>query len=184
MSATANRRIVLALVVLTLAPIAARARNVALVIGNDRYSNVPSLHTAVADANAIGDALERLGFVVRRVTDAGQRVMSGALAAFDADLQPGDQAFVFYAGHGVEISGINYLLPTDVPQAQIQRAELVRDASFAVPQIIESIRQRGPRVAILVLDACRDNPFATAGTRAAAQLGGLARVDARKAYSS
>src|SRR4051794_17144123 len=178
MSTTAKRRMVLALVVLTLAPFAGRARNVALVVGNDRYPNVPSLHTAVADANAMGDALERLGFVVRRVTDAGQRVMSGALAAFDADLKPGDQAFLFYAGHGVEISGINYLLPTDVPQAQIQRPELVRDASFAVPQIIDSIRQRGPRVTILVLDACRDNPFATAGSRAAAQLGGLARVDA------
>ena len=171
-------RIVLTVAVLAFTATLAEARNVALVIGNDHYANVPSLHTAVADANAIGDTLERLGFVVRRVTDAGQRAMSGAFAAFDADLQPGDEAFVFYAGHGIEISGINYLLPADVPQAQVQRSELVRDASFAVPQIIDSIRQRGPRVTILVLDACRDNPFATAGSRAAAQLGGLARVDA------
>src|SRR3954454_11254691 len=178
MSTTVKCRIVLTVAVLAFTATLAEARNVALVIGNDHYANVPSLHTAVADANAIGDTLERLGFVVRRVTDAGQRAMSGAFAAFDADLQPGDQAFVFYAGHGVEISGINYLLPTDVPQAQIQRPEPVRDASFAVPQIIDSIRQRGPRVTILVLDACRDNPFATAGSRAAAQLGGLARVDA------
>jgi len=156
----------------------AQARSLALVIGNDNYVNVTALKTAVGDAQAVGDQLEKMGFVVRRALNVDQRSMSRALSAFEAELQPGDRAMFFYSGHGFEISGANYLLPTDVPSAQTNQADLVRDAAFPVERVIDSIRQRGARVTILVLDACRDNPFAPPGTRAAATTGGLARVDA------
>ncbi len=156
---------------------AAQARSLALVIGNDGYANVTALKTAVSDARAVGDQLERMGFIVRRALNVDQRAMSRALAAFDAELQPGDRAFFFYAGHGFEISGANYLLPTDVPAAHINEVDLVRDASFSVERVIDNIRERGARVTILVLDACRDNPFA-GRARAGATPGGLARVDA------
>jgi uncharacterized caspase-like protein len=156
----------------------AQARSVALVIGNDSYTNVQALKTAVGDARAVGDQLEKIGFVVRRAFNVDQRAMSRALAAFGAELQPGDRALFFYAGHGFEISGANYLLPTDVPAAQANQVGLVRDASFAVERVIDDIRERGVRTTVLVLDACRDNPFATGSTRGSAAQRGLARVDA------
>jgi hypothetical protein len=156
----------------------ALARNVALVIGNDTYANVTPLQKAVSDAHAIGDQLEKLGFVVRRVDNVDQRTMSRALVAFDADIQPGDRALFFYAGHGFEIGGTNYLLPTDVPAAESNQQDLIRDAAFPVERIIDGIRQRGAGVAVLVLDACRNNPFAGDTSRSAALTRGLARVDA------
>ncbi len=156
----------------------ARARDLALVIGNNGYDNVPKLRTATADAASVGERLDRLGFVVRRALDVDQRAMSRALSAFEADLKPGDRAFFFFAGHGMEIGGANYLLPTDVPAALGTQSTLVRDAAVPVSRIIDDIGARGPTVTILVLDACRDNPFARPGSRSAAISGGLARVDA------
>jgi len=174
------RRLSVALAFLCLAASldAAEARSVALVVGNDTYANVPALQKAVNDSRAIGDALEQLGFVVRRVANVDQRGMSRALVAFDSDLGPGDRALFFFAGHGFEIGGTNYLLPTDVPAAEANQLDLIRDASFPVDRIIDGIRQRGASVAVLVLDACRDNPFAGAGTRGLPATRGLARVDA------
>jgi hypothetical protein len=159
-------------------PAFAEARSLALVVGNDAYANVAPLHTAVADARAVGDQLEKIGFVVRRAENADRDATSRALAAFDASLQPGDRALFFFSGHGFEISGANYLLPIDVPAVQANQGERVRDAAFAVERVIEGVRARGASVTVLVLDACRDNPFAPAGARAAARAGGLARVDA------
>jgi hypothetical protein len=156
----------------------ALARSLALVVGNDDYANVVTLKTAVGDAQAVGDALEKLGFIVRRASNVDRSEMSRALAAFEASLRPGDRAFFFYSGHGFEISGANYLLPVDVPAARADQLTIVRDAAIPVEGIIDDIRARGARVAILVLDACRDNPFAAPGARGAATSGGLARVDA------
>jgi uncharacterized caspase-like protein len=155
----------------------AQARSLALVIGNDSYANVTALKTAVGDARAVGDQLESMGFVVRRSLNVDQRAMSRAMAAFDAEVQPGDRALFFFSGHGFEISGANYLLPIDVPSAQANQLDLVRDAAFSVERVIDGIRQRGARVTVLVLDACRDNPFA-GRSRTGAASGGLARVDA------
>ncbi|MGA2794789.1 MAG: caspase family protein [Roseiarcus sp.] len=155
----------------------AQARSLALVIGNDSYANVTALKTAVGDARAVGDQLESMGFVVRRSLNVDQRAMSRALAAFDAELQPGDRALFFFSGHGFEISGANYLLPTDVPSAQVNQLDIVRDSAFSVERVIDGIRERGARVTVLVLDACRDNPFA-GRARTGGASGGLARIDA------
>lgn len=161
------------------APVAhAEARSLALVIGNDSYANVPWLKKAVNDARAVAAQLESLGFVVREAENLDQRAMSRALVAFAQDLQPGDRAFFFYAGHGFEIGGMNYLLPVDVPAVQSNEQDIIRDAAFPVDRILEGIRERGASVAVLVLDACRDNPFAAAGTRSLPGTRGLARVDA------
>jgi hypothetical protein len=155
----------------------AQARSLALVIGNDAYANVTALRTAVGDARAVGDQLEKMGFIVRRALNVDQRAMSRALAAFDAELQPGDRALFFFSGHGFEISGANYLLPIDVPSAQANQVGIVRDAAFSVENVIDGVRKSGARLTVLVLDACRDNPFAAAG-RTGGQSGGLARIDA------
>jgi len=149
-------------------------KRVALVVGNNGYENVPRLETAINDARALGETLKKLGFKVFVGENQSQRSMSEALLAFDRAVEFGDTALFFFAGHGFEIHGQNYLLPTDVPAAREGQEELVRDASFAVERIVDRLQVRGARIAILVLDACRNNPFERSGTRAIGGTSGLA----------
>ena len=169
------------LALLALAALAAPApaeKRVALVVGNDLYRNVPALERASGDARTLGETLERLGFQVTRAENLTQRGMSETLLAFDRQIDPGDAAFFFFAGHGFEIRGLNYLLPVDVPAATEGQEELIRDASFAVDRIVERIQARGARTSILVLDACRNNPFERPGKRGVGGSAGLAAMPA------
>ena len=149
-------------------------KRVALVIGNNDYRNVPKLQKAVNDARTMGDTLKQLGFSVMVAENQTRQAFSETLLAFDKAVAPGDTAFFFYAGHGFEIAGQNFLLPTDVPAASEGQEELVRDASVLADRIIERLQNKKVRTAILVFDACRNNPFERAGTRAVAGGGGLA----------
>src|SRR6201994_589136 len=161
----------------SLAAVAAPAhaeKRVALVIGNNDYRNVPKLQKAVNDARTMGDTLKQLGFNVMVAENLNRQQFSQALLAFDNAINAGDTAFFFYAGHGFEIAGQNYLLPTDVPAATEGQEELVRDASILADRIVERLQNKGARTSILVFDACRNNPFERAGTRAVAGAGGLA----------
>ena len=150
------------------------AKRVALVIGNDDYRHVPKLQKAVNDARTMGDTLRALGFQVMVAENQSRAAFSQSLLAFDNVIEPGDTAFFFYAGHGFEIAGQNFLLPTDVPAATEGQEELVRDASIMADRIVDRLQNRGARTAILVLDACRNNPFDRRGVRALAGRGGLA----------
>ncbi len=149
-------------------------KRVALVIGNNDYKNVPKLQKAVNDARTMGETLKQLGFSVMVAENQSRQAFSETLLAFDKAVEPGDTAFFFYAGHGFEIAGQNFLLPTDVPAATEGQEELVRDASILADRIIERLQNKKARTAILVFDACRNNPFERAGTRAVAGGGGLA----------
>ena len=149
-------------------------KRVALVIGNNDYKNVPKLQKAVNDARTMGDTLRQLGFTVMVAENQTRQAFSQSLLAFDKAVDKGDTAFFFYAGHGFEIAGQNFLLPTDVPAATEGQEELVRDASILADRIIERLQNKGARTAILVFDACRNNPFERSGTRAVAGSGGLA----------
>jgi Caspase domain len=149
-------------------------KRVALVIGNDAYQNVPALRKAVNDSRTIGDTLKQIGFTVISAQNLTRTAMSEKLLELDRMVEPGDIAFFFFAGHGFEVRGENYLLPTDVPSATEEQEELVRDASFAAQRVIDRLQAKGARTAILVLDACRDNPFERPGTRAITGSGGLA----------
>jgi uncharacterized caspase-like protein len=149
-------------------------KRVALVIGNNDYRNVPKLQKAVNDARTMGDALKQLGFAVMVAENQNRQQFSQTLLAFDNAVGPGDTAFFFYAGHGFEIAGQNYLLPTDVPAATEGQEELVRDASVLADRIVERLQNKRVRTSILVFDACRNNPFERSGTRAVAGGGGLA----------
>src|ERR1700761_1018161 len=150
------------------------AKRVALVIGNNDYKNVPKLQKAVNDARTMGETLKQLGFTVMVAENQNRQAFSETLLAFDQAVEAGDTAFFFYAGHGFEIAGQNFLLPTDVPAATEGQEELVRDASVLADRIIERLQNRKVRTAILVFDACRNNPFERAGTRGIAGGGGLA----------
>jgi len=169
---------VLAFLVLLLAAAgsAAAQQRLALVIGNDVYANLgpdEQLQKAVNDANAVGDALERIGFEVIRGANLGRAEMLEKLEALAARLAPEDTAFVFFAGHGVAIDGANYLLPSDVPAGGSER--LIRQAAIAEAAVIEALREQSVKVGVVVLDACRDNPFKGAGTRSVGATRGLAR---------
>ena len=159
---------------LALAAPAHAEKRVALVIGNNDYKNVPKLQKAVNDARTMGDTLKQLGFSVMVAENQNRQAFSETLLAFDKAVEPGDTAFFFYAGHGFEIAGQNFLLPTDVPAASEGQEELVRDASVLADRIIERLQNKKARTAILVFDACRNNPFERSGTRAVAGGGGLA----------
>jgi uncharacterized caspase-like protein len=147
---------------LALAQPAHAEKRVALLIGNNDYKNVPKLQKAVNDARTMGETLKQLGFSVMVAENQTRQAFSETLLAFDN------------AGHGFEIAGQNFLLPTDVPAASEGQEELVRDASVLADRVIERLQNKKVRTAILVFDACRNNPFERAGTRAVAGGGGLA----------
>jgi hypothetical protein len=150
----------------------------ALVVGIDGYRNVPQLARAVADARAMSAALQSLGFKTRLVENPDRTAMSVALAGFEESIEKGDTAFVFFAGHGIEIAGQNVLLPSDVPDPGRASAGILRDAGFNTATLIERITARGARSAFFVFDACRDNPYAQSGnTRAVGSARGLAKTE-------
>ncbi len=162
-----------------LAPVAAAAdQRVALVIGNDRYQNVPMLQKAGNDARAIGARLSALGFDVVTATDAPRREMNRALQDFANRVRPGDVAMFYYAGHAIEIDGENYLLPVDIPDAEPGQEGFVRSEAIGLDRILRQVRGTGARLTIAVLDACRDNPFAADTGRSVGATRGLGRIAA------
>ncbi len=151
-------------------------KRVALVIGNNDYRNVPPLRKAVNDARTMSDALKQLGFNVLFAENQTRKAFSETMLAFDKVLEPGDTAFVFFAGHGFEVNGQNYLLPTDIAAVTEGQEELIRDGAFAAERLISRVQARGARTSIFVFDACRNNPFEATGTRAIGGSGGLAAM--------
>jgi tetratricopeptide (TPR) repeat protein len=149
------------------------SRRVALVVGNDDYENLPDLKKAVNDAHAVGAALTKLGFDVLTVENASRRAINTKLAEFAGKVGRGDTAFFFFAGHGVQIGGTNYLMPVDTPEAREGQERLVMGEGIAADGIVQQVQERGAKVAMLVLDACRDNPFAKPGTRGVGGTRGL-----------
>jgi tetratricopeptide (TPR) repeat protein len=148
-------------------------KRVALVVGNDDYETLPDLKKAVNDAHAVGAALTKLGFEVLTVENASRRSMNTKLAEFADKVGRGDTAFFFFAGHGVQIGGTNYLMPTDTPEAREGQERLVMGEGIPADGIVQQVQERGAKVAMLVLDACRDNPFAKPGTRGVGGTRGL-----------
>ena len=144
-------------------------RRVALVIGNEAYLRA-RLQNPVNDAKAMEAALKRLGFSVRRLSNVDKRNFDAAVDEFAGDLKPGDLAFFYFSGHGIQVARENYLVPVDF--AATNEVDAKRAANSA-EQIQERLEASGARLRVMVLDACRDNPFRT--TRS---LGGLAAMAA------
>jgi hypothetical protein len=132
------------------------ARRVALVIGNSQYTNVPRLPNAGNDATDVSAALERVGFEVTQVQNADYGQMRASLQRFSADADGADMAVVYYAGHGFEIDSRNYLVPVDA------WLKSDRDIDFeTIPlAVVENSVSGAKTLSMVILDACRDNPFA------------------------
>ncbi len=153
-------------------------RRVALIIGNDKYDSLQPLQKAVNDARAVAERLGKLGFDVILVENANRRTMSEKLTVLTGKIGRGDTAFVFYAGHGVAIKDGNYLLPTDTPQVNEGQESLLTREGIGADTIIDALQERGARVIVMVLDACRENPFKKAGSRGVGSSGGLGEMRA------
>lgn len=158
---------------LAAAALAAETRH-ALVIGNSKYAQVP-LPNPANDAAAMAKVLQRAGFTVDLKLDADQRQMDAAIRAF-GDRLKGDSVGLFYfAGHGVQVKGRNYLLPVG---STVQREDEVPFKAVDAQQVLDKMEAAKNRVNVVILDACRDNPFAKASRSTAAGGGGLSQMDA------
>jgi hypothetical protein len=146
-------------------------QRVALIIGNGRYRSSPLLNP-VNDARAVRDALQLMGFRVTLLENANMSEMSEAARDFGDRLQQGGVGLFFYAGHAMQIKGRNYLIPID---ADIQREDEVAFNGVDAGLLLEKMEVARSRVNIVILDACRNNPFARS-FRSASQ--GLAQMDA------
>ncbi|MGD9925753.1 MAG: caspase family protein [Pseudorhodoplanes sp.] len=156
------------------------AKRIALVIGNNAYSEVPKLEKAVGDAQAISATLQGLGFDVIAVLDANRSRMARALVDLETRVSPGDTVLFFFAGHGVALDGGNYLMPVDVPDVTEGQRNLLRTEGFLADDISERLRERGAATTVMILDACRNNPFKAGPGRSIGQSRGLSRMDARR----
>jgi uncharacterized caspase-like protein len=150
---------------------------VALVIGNSAYQNVGRLANPANDAAAIAAVLKNANFdVVDSRLDLSVVEMRKALREFAGKARNADVAVIYYAGHGIEIDGTNYLIPVD---AQLEQDTDVYDEAFALERILVAA-EPARQLRLVILDACRDNPFAktmkrTVGSRAVGR--GLAKVE-------
>jgi tetratricopeptide (TPR) repeat protein len=144
---------------------AKQGRRAALVIGNSAYKSVPALDNPRRDAEKMAGALRAVGFdSVTLATDVSREKMIEALRTFAAAADKSDWAMVYYAGHGIEVNGVNYLIPVDA------RLATDRDVLFeAMPldQVMAAI-DGAKKLKLVVLDACRDNPFANSTAAAPA----------------
>jgi hypothetical protein len=151
-------------------------KRVALVIGNSAYRAVPALPNPAADAKLMSDTLLSLGFFLvggGAQVDLDKAGFDDALREFGKELNGADVALFYYAGHGVETHGLNYLVPVDAHPAD--EADVFMQMT-GVSGILDQMEKSGTQLNLVLLDACRDNPFRDHGVRSTT--GGLAQMPA------
>ena len=149
-----------------------QAQRVALVVGNGAYGRSP-LRNPANDARAVAQSLTELGFRTEAAIDLTLPQLDRAITKFVGQVKAGDTALFYYAGHGMQIEGENYLVPVDFDAKDETDAKY---AAYSASRVQERIEKAGARVILVVLDACRNNPFAA--TRSAG--GGLAAMGSGK----
>ena len=152
-------------------------KRVALVIGNSAYKNAPRLANPVNDAGLVGGMFRNAGFdTVEIKLDLNASEMRRSLRDFAARTRDADMAVIYYAGHGIELDGSNYLVPTD---AMLETDGDVLDETVALDRALYAV-EPAKQLRLVILDACRDNPFAKTMKRTLASRaigGGLAKVE-------
>jgi hypothetical protein len=169
-------RLLIALVTLAGLGLPASAESrIALVIGNGAYKNAGVLRNPANDARRMAEALGRVGFEVMAFEDLDQTGMKRAVRDFAERLEAAGRdtvGLLFYAGHGVQVSGVNYFIPVD---AEIDKESDVAIESISADDVMVALANARNRLNIVILDACRNNPFARSFRTASR---GLARLDA------
>lgn len=153
------------LVALTISrPVLAQDR-FALVVGIDRYAKLAPLEKAGNDAQAIGGVLTRLGFQVEQALDVDRRALNRAISDLVSRITPGSIVYFHYSGHGVSIDNDTYLLPADMDVPGPRDREFVKREAIRLSELIDSLKNAKARARVMVIDACRDNPFTQSGVR-------------------
>ena len=132
----------------------------ALVIGNDSYKQISKLVNAREDAKAVAESLEQVGYLVTLKLDLTEKEMKSALRVFKSQINGGEEVVIFYAGHGVQLGSSNYLLPTDIAG---ENEEQIKDEAIQLQRILDDMTEKKAKLTLVMLDACRDNPFKVAG---------------------
>jgi uncharacterized caspase-like protein len=151
-------------------------KRAALIIGNNGYKSIPQLDRAVNDAQAMAAALQRIGFTTRLLTDATQKQMNKAINEFAENIAGGGVGVMFFAGHGVQINNQNFLLPVDIEDPQ--RDSDVEDQAVSLQGIQEKLAEVHAKFALMVIDACRDNPLPHKAGRGIGRTRGLSEPTA------
>lgn len=146
-------------------------QRIALVIGNGGYQQGP-LRNPVNDANDMAATLSGAGFTVMKHVDADRAAMREAIRQFGDQIKRGGVGLFFYAGHGIQVRGENYLVPIG---AKVAREDEVEDECLKVSSVLRKMETAGNRLNIIILDACRNNPF---GRSFRSSQEGLAKMDA------
>lgn len=153
-------------------------KRVALIIGNSAYQNVAPLKNAANDAKLMSETLKNLGFTVITAIDADREIMRNKVYEFgDKIAEEKAVGLFFYAGHGIQVDGINYLVPIT---ANIKRKEDVDEECFSIEKVLGQMTFAKNDLNIVILDACRDNPFANTSRAVKGEGGGLAQLNAPK----
>jgi uncharacterized caspase-like protein/uncharacterized protein YraI len=155
------RRILLAVSLLLCATAALAERRVALVVGNSAYQNATALPNPRNDSEAMAAKLREIGFEVLLREDLDGQGFRVALGEFSEAALNADIALFFYAGHGIELAGQNYLIPVD---AKMRSEATAQFEAVPLEQVLSAVRS-AKKLGMVMLDACRDNPFAAAMTR-------------------
>ena len=131
-------------------------RRVALIIGNDSYKSLKTLDNAVNDARAMERELKAAGFETTVKTNVGRREMNGAINDFTDKLASGAVGLFYYAGHGIEAKGQNFLVPVD---AVVEREVDLASEAVNAGSLVQAMKEAHNKLNIVILDACRDNPL-------------------------
>jgi formylglycine-generating enzyme required for sulfatase activity/uncharacterized caspase-like protein len=135
------------------------SKRLALIIGNGKYKNIPSLRNPINDAKDMAAALKNLGYEVILKTDASRQAMIEAMQDFGAKLQKqGGVGLFYFSGHGLQVQGINYLIPSD---ADIKSEADVEFATVELDRVMAQMKRAKNQLNLVFLDACRDNPYDT-----------------------
>jgi len=160
-----------AFVLFALCTQAAAEKRVALVIGNASYQSISKLKNPANDANLMAEVLESMGFEVTKVIDANLPAMKKAMLEYERELKSSDAVGLFYyAGHGVQVAGQNYLIPIE---SKLDDESAVQYHAFDLNVFLHSMHRATSRMNIVILDACRNNPFESkfrSATRGLAQV--------------
>jgi uncharacterized caspase-like protein len=164
----------LALTALLIFSHSAHAARLALVIGNDAYSHVDKLQNARNDARLMAQTLREAKFEVTTLENQDSKNLFRAIEAFGKRVQSGDEVVFFFAGHGVQINNDAVLLPIDI---KAESDKQVLREGLQLSDVQEALKDA--KVSLLVIDACRDNPFPKQGTRSIGGLRGLIAPEVR-----
>lgn len=165
------------LVLILCAPSMSFAKRVAFVVGINDYpklNQAAQLKRAVNDAQAVADTFTDLGFEVTLSKNASRATFNEAWQVFLDSVNENDTAAIYFSGHGVEIEGQNFIIPSDIPPVSYGRQEQLKREAISVSELLLDLSKRNTAITLVILDACRNHPLAPEGAKSGVTSGGLA----------